>query len=100
MMYLPACRPDQVPAVFSPLFRRSLVNSLAKADSHLHTAAKRAVERMTGFAENAADPALRIALAVALQRQGGAGFDRLTKTKTTADLLKVGPICRHVLSFI
>ncbi len=40
-------------------------------------------------AESAADNDLRVAVAVALQRQRGGGFDRLTKTKFAAKLLQV-----------
>lgn len=42
-------------------------------------------------AEYAEDQDIRVAIAVALQRQRGGGFDRLTKTKTAAKLLQVLP---------
>lgn len=77
--------------ILSPKFQQTLVNSLAQEDRILHMAAKKVVARMTAFAEKAAAPALRVALAVALQRQGGGSFDRQTRTKTVADLLKANP---------
>lgn len=40
-------------------------------------------------AESAADRDVRVAITVALQRQRGGGFDRLTKTKFAAKLLQV-----------
>jgi hypothetical protein len=40
-------------------------------------------------AESAPDKDVRVAVAVALQRQRGGGFDRLTKTKFAAKLLQV-----------
>lgn len=75
--------------VFSPGFQRTLVNSLAQKDRHLHAAARKAVESVAAAARDAEEPALRVALAAALQRQGGAGFDALTHTSATAQLLQV-----------
>lgn len=66
------------------------MNSLAQQDRMLHMAAKKVVARMTAFAEKAASPSLRVALAVALQRQGAGNFDRQTRTKTVSQLLQVG----------
>jgi len=78
-----------VPAVFSRQFLRSLVNTVAAPSAVLHGAARRCVDRLAGHVAASADPALAIAVAVALQRHGGVGFDRLSKTKTTAKLLQV-----------
>lgn len=44
---------------------------------------------MGTFAENAASPSMRVALAVALQSKGGGSFDRQTRTKTVSQLLQV-----------
>jgi hypothetical protein len=44
-----AHRPDQVPAVFSPKFQQTLVNSLSQQDRVLHPAAKKAVNRYTNL---------------------------------------------------
>jgi len=82
-------RSEQVPAVFSRQFLRSLVNTVAAPSAVLHGAARRCVDRLAGHVAASADPALAIAVAVALQRHGGVGFDRLSKTKTTAKLLQV-----------
>ena len=88
-----------MPAVFTPRFYRCLVNSLAGQDRHLHAAAKKAIDRLTSFAERASNPSLRVALAVALQRHGALHFDRLTKTKTAAHLLQVDR-CRLGLCYL
>jgi hypothetical protein len=40
-------------------------------------------------AESAGDAGVRVAVAIALQRTRGGGFDRLTKTKFAARLLQV-----------
>lgn len=82
-------RPEQVPAVFSRQFLRSLVNTSASDAAMLHSAAKRCTDRLTAYVERSPDAQLQIAVAVALQRYGGLGFDRLSKTKTTAKLLQV-----------
>ena len=73
----------------SPKFQQTLVNSLAQQDRILHMAAKKVVDRMSSFAENAGTPSLRVALAVALQSKGGGSFDRQTRTKTVTHLLQV-----------
>ena len=83
---------------------RCLTNSLAHSDSLLHPVARRVAERLATVgaprsesvpegAENPAVPRLdfRAAAAIALQRQVGGGFDRLTRTKTTSTMLKVQP---------
>ena len=82
-------RPEQVPAVFSRHFLRSLVNTSASDAAMLHSAAKRCTERLAQHVARSTDAQLQIAVAVALQRYGGQGFDRLSKTKTTAKLLQV-----------
>ncbi len=55
------------------------------------------VAQVAKHAESAADNDLRVAVAVALQRQRGGGFDRLTKTKFAAKLLQVHAchVCMH-----
>jgi DNA polymerase phi len=81
---------QQVPVVFSAAFLRCLVNNLSLSDRFLHAAAKRCLERIAAFAAAAdADAGMAIAIAVALQRHGGIGFDRLTKTCTASGLLEV-----------
>jgi hypothetical protein len=47
------------------------------------------VTQVAKHAESASDQDVRVAIAVALQRQQGGGFDRLTKTRTAARLLQV-----------
>ena len=95
------CRPDQIPVALSPKFQQTLVNSLAQQDRILHMAAKKVVARMSSFAENASNPGLRVALAVALQNRGGGSFDRQTRTKTVSQLLEVGhpAECSYPLAF-
>lgn len=44
-------------------------------------------------ADSPADKDFRVAVAVALQRQRGGGFDRLTKTKYASKLLQVPTQC-------
>ncbi len=83
------CRPDQIPVALSQKFQQTLVNSVAQQDRILHMAARKVVARMSAFAENAATPGLRVALAVALQSRGGGSFDRQTRTKTVSQLLQV-----------
>ena len=78
-----------MPFLLTPAFLRVLVNSLSRPDTHLNAAARRLIEHLARHAESAAEPTLRVAVAVALQRQRGGGFDRLTKTKYAANLLKV-----------
>lgn len=75
--------------MFSPKFQRTLANSLSQEDRHLHAAAKKVVEDIGRLARVAEDPALKVAIAVALQRQGGTGFDKLTQTTTAADVMQV-----------
>jgi hypothetical protein len=41
-----ACRPEHVPLVLTPAFLRCLATNLRKSDSHLHAAAKKAMERV------------------------------------------------------
>lgn len=89
MRHCVVCRPEQVPAVFSRQFLRSLVNTSASDAAMLHSAAKRCTERLAAHVARSPDAQLQIAVAVALQRYGGLGFDRLSKTKTTAKLLQV-----------
>lgn len=78
-----------MPFLLTPAFLRVLVNSLSRPDTHLHAAARRLTEQLSRHAESSADATLRVAVAVALQRQRGGGFDRLTKTKYAANLLQV-----------
>ena len=85
-----------MPFLLTPAFLRVLVNSLSRPDTHLHAAARRLIEQLARHAESSADATLRVAVAVALQRQRGGGFDRLTKTKYAANLLQVrliSPFC-------
>lgn len=84
-----ACRSEHIPFLLTPTFLRVLVNSFSKADTHLHSAARRLIEQLARHAESSPDATLRVAAAVALQRQRGGGFDRLTKTKYASNLLKV-----------
>ncbi|KAK9903496.1 hypothetical protein WJX75_007153 [Coccomyxa subellipsoidea] len=87
-LILPSLRAEHVPLVFTPRFLRTLVNSFGHSDAHLHAAAKRLLEQVAKHAESAPDKDVRVAVAVALQRQRGGGFDRLTKTKFAAKLLQ------------
>jgi len=84
-----SCRAEHIPFLLAPTFLRVLVNSLSKPDTHLHSAAKRLIEQLARHAESMSDTTLRVAVAVALQRQHGGGFDKLTKTKYATNLLKV-----------
>lgn len=86
---MPSCRPEQVPLVFSPRFQRSFVDSLSQHSHHLHPAAKRATERMRVIAAESSDPALGVGITVALQRQGGVGFDRLSRTNAVSQMMQV-----------
>ena len=83
----PWYRPDQVAIVFSPRFQRTLTNSLSQKDRHLHAAASKVVQEIGRIAQDAEEPAVKVAIAVALQRHGG--FDKLTQTSTAADVMKV-----------
>jgi len=65
-----------------------LVNALAHADAHLHAAARRLLDRLVAAAAGAAEPGARVAVAVALARCSGGGFDRLTGTRAAAQLLQ------------
>lgn len=47
------------------------------------------MEGLATFLDASPDKGLRVAVVVALQRQGGSGFDRLANTKFTAQLLQV-----------
>lgn len=84
-----ACRSEHIPYLLTPTLLRVLTNSLSRADTHLHSAAKRLIEHLARHAESAPDATLRVAVAVALQRQRGGGFDKLTKTRYASNLLKV-----------
>ncbi len=42
--------------VLTPAFLRCLSNNLGKQGTYLHAAAKKAADRITAFAEKAADP--------------------------------------------
>ena len=85
------CRSEHIPFLLTPTLLRVLTNSLSKPDTHLHSAAKRLIEHLARHAESAPGATLRVAVAVALQRQRGGGFDKLTKTKYASNLLKVCP---------
>ncbi len=82
-------RSEQVPAVLSRQFLRSLVNTTASPSAVLHGVARRCADRLAAHVAGSKDPHLAIAASVALQRHGGIGFDRLTKTKSTAKPLQV-----------
>jgi hypothetical protein len=88
---LPACivyRAAHVPTVFSPLFLRALLKNLSKQEHYLHGAAKQVLEHI-GTVGVSADTEMRIAMAVALQRQRvSAGVGRLIRA-TTNELLMV-----------
>lgn len=84
-------RAEHLPALLSPTFLRCVVNALAHADAHLHAAARRLLDRLVAHAAAAPDPNARVAVAVALQRCSGGGFDRLTGTRTAAQLLQARP---------
>ena len=83
------CRSEHISFLLTPTLLRVLTNSLSKQDTHLHSAAKRLIEHLARHAESAPNATLRVAVAVALQRQRGGGFDKLTKTKYASNLLKV-----------
>ena len=92
-----ARRSEHIPFLLTSTFLRVLVNSFSKADTHLHSAARRLIEQLARHAESSPDATLRVAAAVALQRQRGGGFDRLTKTKYASNLLKVSFLTLHAL---
>lgn len=50
---------------------------------------KHLTPQVARHAESTGDRGVRVAVAIALQRQRGSGFDRLTRTKTAAKLLQV-----------
>lgn len=78
-----------MPAVLSPTLLRCLVNGLAHANAHLHAAARRLTDRLVAYAgAPGGDARARVAVAVALQRCSGGGFDRLTGTRASAQLLQ------------
>lgn len=92
------CRAEHLPALLSPTFLRVLVNALSHADAHLHAAGRRLLERLAAHAAAAPDPTARVSVAVALARCSGGGFDRLTGTRTAAQLLQArgsaGEMCQ------
>ena len=87
----PARRSEQVPAVLSRQFLRSLVNTTASPSAVLHSVARRCADRLAAHVAGSKDPHLAIAASVALQRHGGIGFERLSKNKRTAKLLQARP---------
>ncbi|GAB4814705.1 hypothetical protein N2152v2_001751 [Parachlorella kessleri] len=84
---LPHLKSEHIPLVFTPNFLRCLSNNLSKADSHLNAAASKCLDRITAFAEKA-DAGVRVAVTLALQRHGGAGFEKLTKAKKAGPMLE------------
>ena len=48
------CRPEHVALVFTPAFLRCLATNLKKADSHLHSGAKKCMERIAAYCDKAA----------------------------------------------
>ena len=89
------CRAEHLPALLSPTFLRVLVNALSHADAHLHAAARRLLDRLEAHAAAAPDPNSRVSVAVALARCSGGGFDRLTGTRTAAQLLQARGCAGH-----
>ncbi|KAK9814621.1 hypothetical protein WJX72_008822 [[Myrmecia] bisecta] len=87
ILMLSHLRPQQVRAIFSQNFLRCLINNLGDKKSFLHAIAQRCAAKLADFAE-AGDAATKVEVAVTLQRVGRIGFDKLTKTKTTAKLLQ------------
>jgi len=94
-LLLPHVRAHHVPAVFSRGFLHCLVSNINKPDNYLHSAAKRTLERLAETAtaqkelgDGPSGSQVRMAIVTTLQRFGGSGFDRLTKSKTVARLLQ------------
>lgn len=79
---LPHLRADQVPAVFSPCFLRTLTNHRSSENSHLHSAAKRCISRVTALRASSASEAghLQAALAAVLSRHPVFGSPSLAAT--------------------
>ena len=86
-LLLPHLGPEHVGVVLTPNFLRTLSNNLSNADTYLHATAKKCVDRISGFMEKST-PEARVAVAVALQRHGGAAFARLTKMKAGGKVTK------------
>lgn len=81
-----------MPIVFSQRFLHCLATNLAHKQSGLNALAQQCIQGLGAFLEQSPDKALRVAILVALQRQGSAGFDYTAHTRFTADLIKVCPI--------
>ena len=80
-----------MPIVFSQRFLHCLATSLAYKQSGLNALAQQCIQGLGAFLEQSTDTALRVAVLVALQRQGSAGFDYTAQTSFTSDLIKVRP---------
>lgn len=76
-MLLPHLGASQVSAVLSRNFLRTLVNHLNDRNSYLHAHAKKCLERLSGQVEKSASGEFKLAVALALQRAGGNGFDQV-----------------------
>ncbi|KAK9825628.1 hypothetical protein WJX81_000686 [Elliptochloris bilobata] len=96
---LPSLTAEHLPALLSPTFLRCLVNALSHADAHLHAAGRRLLDRLVAHVVAAPDPNARVAVAVALVRCSGGGFDRLTGTRTAAQLLQ-GLDCKGIDAYV
>lgn len=83
---LPVADRSDVLSLFSPAFSRALVNHLSNTSSTLHKAAKKAVSTMQKVAEEQKDKGPFIVQGL-LTENGSPVFDRLTKSKTVANLI-------------
>ena len=75
--------------VLSSSFSQLLASSLAKKDSMLHPAAKKAMSRIQAIAEQSKDPDTKAAFAVVLQRQPGSTLSQHVKSTGTSGMLQV-----------
>lgn len=77
---------DDVKALFSPNFMRSLVNQLSQKDRYLHKIAQKTVATINEVGTRRPELIPVLLTSLLLSKQGSPNFDQLTKTKTTQKL--------------
>lgn len=77
---------EDVKALFSPNFMRSLVNQLSQKDRYLHKIAQKTVATINEVGTRRPELIPVLLTSLLLSKQGSPNFDQLTKTKTTQKL--------------
>jgi hypothetical protein len=78
-----SCSAQDIPIIFTPNLLRTLSGNLSKSNALLHGLAKRCMDGVANFVTAAQDPAIQVAVQLALQRHEG--LDRILKDKKSKE---------------